>query len=171
MPPSTPRSPWPEHLDPDSSSVFVHNELQTSASCAAVWDTLIRATEWPSWYRHARDVRLDDGAERLSADSSFRWQASGQRVRSSVRVFEPGRELAWDARNALIRVHHRWSFEERDAGCFIVTEEAQRGPLPWATRPIARRIMLGAHQEWLECLGRRAREEAGRAEEGTRQGG
>ena len=163
-----PQAVWPADLDPERSSVFVHNELQAGASCAALWDTLIEAPEWPAWYRHSKDVRLDDGGRRLSAGASFRWRASGQRVRSTVRVFEPGRELAWDATNPLVRVYHRWSFEERGEGCLIVTEEAQRGLLPSATRPIARRIMLAAHQEWLECLDRRALGAADRADGATR---
>jgi Polyketide cyclase / dehydrase and lipid transport len=152
----SPDTPWPEDLNPDSSSVFVHNELQASAGCAAIWDVLVEADAWPTWYPRCKDVELEGVGRRLSPGASFRWSTNGQRLRSTVRAFEPGRELAWDAHNPLIRVYHRWSLEERGGACFIVTEEAQRGALPWATRPFTRRLMLRAHQDWLERLDLRA---------------
>jgi hypothetical protein len=157
---SVPNVPWPENLNPDRSSVFVHNELRASADCAAVWQLLVEAAGWPSWYPRCKDVEVDGGSRRLSPGASFRWSTNGQRLRSTVRAFEPGRELAWEAHNRLIRVYHRWSFEEGDGGCLIVTEEAQRGLLPSATSPFTRRLMLRAHQEWLERLDERTRRPA-----------
>jgi uncharacterized protein YndB with AHSA1/START domain len=149
---------WPEDLTPDRSSVFVHNELLIKASPAAVWRALVEAGDWPEWYPHCKNVRLAGGGDRLSADESFRWSTNGQRLRSRVRAFAPQREIAWDARNPLIRVYHRWSLEESGEDCFVVTEEAQRGILPSLTRPFTRRLMLRVHQDWLERLGARAQE-------------
>lgn len=153
-------SDWPQDLTPQRSSVHVRNELAMSAPCEAVWDVLTEAAEWPSWYSHCKNVRIEGGGVRLTPGARFRWSTNGQPLRSRVLTFAPCERLSWDAVNPLIRVHHTWGFEATPEGCRVVTEETQRGVLPWSTRPITRRVMLRVHQQWLEGLAARAAERA-----------
>ena len=73
---------WPEDLTPQRSSVYVRNELVMEAPCDAVWDVLAEAAEWPAWYSHCKNVRIEGGGARLEPGARFRWSTNGQPLRS-----------------------------------------------------------------------------------------
>jgi hypothetical protein len=92
----------------------------------------------------------------LAPDRSFEWRTFATRVRSVVRVFEPFRELGWDARSIGLYAFHGWMLEPAAVGCRVVTEETQRGLVPMLARWYLRRMLLRGHQGWLEDLRRMA---------------
>lgn len=46
------------------------------------------------------------------------------------------------------------ALEPAAGGTHVVTEETERGPLPWLLRWYLRGALHGAHQKWLESLAR-----------------
>ena len=141
---------WPATLSPATGPVYSRVQTAIKADPASVWAVVIRAAAWPEWFRHVKQVQLDDGGEDLAPDTGFRWRISGQRFRSRVRVFAPESQIAWESRNPLIHTFHAWHLLPTATGCTVVDEECQRGPLPRASRPVVGRALHRVHQQWLE---------------------
>jgi len=105
---ATPLIHWPQGLEPRNVDVFVHNEGWIDAPPDIVWANLIDAAQWPSWYSNSADIRIEGGQSRLAKGVSFTWKTFGFPIRSTVDVFEPGREIGWSVENPQFRVHHAW---------------------------------------------------------------
>jgi hypothetical protein len=148
---------WPKGLTPELAPVFTHNELETTVPAEALWSTLVRVTEWPSWYPQASNVRTRDGQEQLDLGSIFTWKTLGVRVRSEVVEFEPGRLLAWTASGTGSRGFHRFDFTPaKNGGCLVTTEEVEAGIGPRLIAGRLKRNLTRYHQVWLEELVKRA---------------
>ncbi len=153
---------WPSGMEPGSVPVHAYNEIEIAAPPERVWRWLIRAARWPQWYGNCAGLRFNDGgggaSESLGPDlapgRSFEWRTFGTHVRSTVVVFEPLRELGWDARAPGLYACHGWTLEPRGAGCRVVTEETQRGWVPALARWYLRRMLVRGRQGWLEDLRR-----------------
>ena len=76
-------------------------------------------------------------------------------VTSRVLVFDPPREVMWDARGVLT-AYHGWTIDGDGAGSRVVTEETQRGLLPRVTWWYLRPMLERGHQGWVESLKRMA---------------
>jgi hypothetical protein len=150
---------WPEGMDPDHAIVSAHNELIIPAPPTPIWNWLCHAVSWPRWYSNCGWVRFREGdGPDLVAGAAFVWKTFGVRVRSKVIVFDPEREIGWDATAFGLQAYHGWQFEVIDQGhTRVVTEETQRGPLTAIGRWYLRRGLLREHQNWLESLSRMAR--------------
>ena len=136
----------------------MHNELEIPAAPRAVWAWLVRAELWPTWYPNSKGVEVEGGVADLTPGATFRWTTFGVRLSSKVEEFVPCERLAWSARAAGIRAYHVWLIEERQPGCFVVTEEAQNGLLARLSNALRPDNMSRHHQNWLEGLRRRATE-------------
>jgi len=147
---------WPVGFEPNRSSVFAHNEITIAAAPDRVWRWLVRAARWPEWYSNSADVTfLSGNSPDLAAGTQFRWKTFGASVTSRVIVFDPPRELGWDA-HGVLSAYHGWLIEPDGAGCRVITEETQNGIVPklawWYLRPMLER----GHQNWVESLKRKA---------------
>jgi hypothetical protein len=146
---------WPEDMPLQNAVVSVRNEIVIPAPPSRVWQWLCRAARWPEWYSNCAWVRFRDNAgPDLQLNTAFVWKTFGVRVRSLVRVFEPYRELGWDAKSFGLRAYHGWELEPVANGCRVVTEEKQIGPLTTMGRWYLRGALLREHQNWLESLHR-----------------
>ncbi len=145
-------SPWPEDLRPEGAPVSSRNELFIEAPPDRVWQVLIGAVDWPSLYDNAQDVRIDGGDLVLSAGAWFSWRTFGVAVRTQVIAWEPGRVLAWRGDDWKGRGCHTWLLEPEGQGTRLVTEEVQRGPVPWLGRLYLQPALLRWHQLWLEGI-------------------
>ncbi len=146
---------WPSGFEPEKSKVYARNEMVIAAAPERVWRWLIRAERWPNWYSNCGWIRFENGAgPDLNPDRRFTWKTFGATVRSTVKVFEPYRELRWDA-HGMLDAYHGWLLEPEGAGgCRVVTEECQNGLLPTLARWYLRPMLLRGHQGWLEDLAR-----------------
>jgi len=158
---------WPSGMKPENVAVYARNEIEIAAAPERVWRWLVGGERWPQWYGNCTSFRYIDergapGGEDirsgpdLTADRSFEWRTFGARVRSVVLVFDPCRELGWDARATGLYAYHGWMLEPAGAGCRVITEETQRGWLPLLARWYLRRMLVRGHQGWLEDLRRMA---------------
>ena len=144
---------WPERFDPRRAPVFVSNELSVTASAEAVWEWLIRASLWPSYYSNSADVVLDGGAEELGEGTRFRWKTFGVKLRTQVTEFEPVQRIAWLAEGRGVEAYHAWLLTpEPNGGCHILTQETQYGWLARLGKVLMPGRMHRQHQRWLEGL-------------------
>jgi hypothetical protein len=102
-------------------------------------------TRTPAMFAEPSPRQLGPGVE-------FRWTTFGIRVRSKITEFEPEQQIAWTARAFGVRVFHRWFFTTEGAGTLIVTEECEKGPLPWLIRRWMNPALHAGHRLWLESL-------------------
>ena len=148
---------WPPRFHPDACPVHVCNELAMPIPADVVWACLIRAANWPAWYRNASRVRfLSGGGPDLALAASFRCTTFGVRIESTVQEFVPGERIAWDGRAVGIDVYHAWLIEKTTSGCRVLTEETQHGWLARLSHRLMPARMGRMHQVWLESLRDRA---------------
>ena len=149
---------WPEGLEPASCPVFVANEHDVAAPPAVVWKWLWRADLWPTWFKRSSKVRFEGGpAPKLDLGSRVVWHMLGAMIRVTVKVCEPPRALDWEGGANGVHAYHAWLLEPASGGTRVLTQETERGPLPWLLRWYLRGALHGAHRDWLESLGRVAR--------------
>jgi hypothetical protein len=147
---------WPAGFEPSQSSVFAHNQIAIAAPPDRVWRWLIRAARWPDWYTNTSNVTfLSASPPDLAPDIRFRWKTFGATITSRVLVFEPPRELGWDA-HGLLTAYHGWLIESDGAGCRVTTEETQNGIVPWLARWYLGPMLKRGHQNWIESLKNKA---------------
>lgn len=149
---------WPSGMEPGSVAVYARNEIEIAAAPERVWRWLVGGERWPQWYENCTSFHYTDkqGGPDLTAGRNFQWRTFSARVRSVVLVFEPYRELGWDARATGLYAYHGWMLEPGGVGCRVVTEETQSGWVPMLARWYLRRMLVRGHQGWLEDLRRMA---------------
>jgi uncharacterized protein YndB with AHSA1/START domain len=146
---------WPSGTEPDACPVYVHNELTVAAPPAVVWEWLLRADLWPSWFDGATAVRFDRGGPSLALGAQVRWHMIGADIRVEVTQLTPMSRLDWQGGASGVEAYHTWLVEPAPGGgTHIVTDETERGPVPWLLRSTIRGKVHDAHQAWLESLGR-----------------
>ncbi len=156
--PQKPEILWPERYQPAHSEVFAHNEIVIPATPEVIWQWLLRADDWPHWYRNAADIHfLSHAGPNLRNRSRFRWNTFGIRVTSKVLEFEPCRRLSWDAQGIGVHAYHAWLLTPLGTGqTHVLTEETQTGWLARLGHALMPKRMEGQHQRWLEALSVRA---------------
>jgi len=158
---ATPLIHWPRGLEPRNVDVFVHNEGWIHAPPEVVWANLIDAAQWPTWYSNAANVRIDGGAAKLAKGVSFAWTTFGFPIRSTVDIFEPGREIGWNVDNPQFKVHHAWLLVPERGGTRVITEEAQKGADAIKFRLEQPNAMYDGHDWWMSALKARSERTTG----------
>jgi len=148
---SNPR-PWPAGMEPAKASVFAHNETFIPLPPDQVFAALTDATKWASYYPNASNVQLPDGKTKLEAGMQFTWSTFGTKQNTTVKEFEPGKALAWEADSPGTKAYHRWILEPAPGGTRLVTEETQKGPTAMLDQLLMNPGLHAAHQLWLENL-------------------
>jgi uncharacterized protein YndB with AHSA1/START domain len=143
---------WPERFEPRRVPVHVRNEIEVPVPCERVWEWLVRAPLWPSYYPNASRVEIEGGPHELGAGTLFHWRTFGVSLLSRVAEFDPPHRLAWTGRSFGVDVYHAWLLTERPGGCRVLTEESQHGFLARLDHTLRPRRMGSMHQRWLEAL-------------------
>jgi len=158
---STPTINWPERYRPENCAVHVVNELEMRDGPQAVWNHLVRASVWPSWYPNAANVVVHDTPDgKLFEGARFRWKTFGVTIDSVVEEFVPDERIAWSAKGFGLDVYHAWlivPLPDGEPGCKVITEETQNGFMARLGHALRPDQMHAFHQIWLEKLSRRAR--------------
>jgi uncharacterized protein YndB with AHSA1/START domain len=120
-----------------------------------VWAWLVRPDRWSEFYGNVRRARIVDGSgPELRLGSVFKWVTFNTPVTSTIAAYEPGRHIAWSFTTPILRGYHYWQLDPTDEGCFVFTEETERGLGAAILSPIITRQMKRQHQNWLEGLER-----------------
>jgi Polyketide cyclase / dehydrase and lipid transport len=141
---------WPEQYEPRNASFVVRNQIDIRATPQTVWDILIRAEAWPTWYQGAQNVRvLGAGAGILAADSTFTWKTMGLNFTSDVKEFRPPLRVSWESRKRSIQGYHAWLIIPTAEGCRVITEETQHGFLTAMQKVFVPNKLHRLHDIWL----------------------
>jgi hypothetical protein len=153
---------WPAGHEPAGAAVFVHDERVVPADPQAVWDLLVDCRGWSSFYPNALRVRPADPDEPvLRQGSRFAWITFGMPITSTVECcLDPdpvagSAVLGWSWTGPGAHGYHVWELTAHEHGTRIVTEETQRGPVPFALARLLEPVMVVGHGYWLRQIGRR----------------
>lgn len=148
---------WPKGFAPQEADVFVHNEISINAPASVIWQNLIEATLWPTWYSNSADVRiLGPNKSILQGNSDFAWKTFGFPIKSQIHEFVPNTRIGWFGDGFKIRAYHTWLIIPKSGGCNVVTEETQNGPSAVSFNTQQPTAMYDGHELWLTALKFRA---------------
>ena len=144
---------WPDDIDPSKADAFVHNEIFIKASANVIWENLVNATDWPSWYSNSADIKIE-GSEsgRLQAGSVFTWKTFGFPINSRINEFVNESRIGWYGEGTGIKAYHTWLILKKEDGCEVVTEESQIGPSAIKFNTEQPTAMFDGHHWWLTAL-------------------
>ncbi|SIQ38098.1 hypothetical protein SAMN05880590_103410 [Rhizobium sp. RU35A] len=157
---------WPKGYVPGFTDNYCSNEVIVAGlTTADVWPFLNVPDRWPTYYRNAADIRIEDGkGPALEPDVRFFFSTFGFPVNAQVVEHVPPVEgqparIAWhgwageEGTEARLDVHHAWLIEDLSCGRVrILTQETQNGG---PARDLAKSVpnpMINGHQEWLDGL-------------------
>lgn len=144
---------WPANYDPAKSKFYIHNEIEINTSPQAVWEVLIDAKKWPSYYEGAKNVVLIDTSQNvLQANSVIKWQTMGLKFVSTIKEFVPNKLLAWESKKKNIQGYHVWLIVPTPNGCKVITDESQNGWLTFFEKTFQGKKLQKLHDVWLKEL-------------------
>jgi len=148
---------WPEQYEPEDASFFVHNQIDINAPPEAVWEVIIQAETWPSWYEGAENVKVTNGANgALGPRSSFTWSTMGLDFTSTITEFQAPYRLSWESRKSTIQGYHAWLLTPSGAGCRLITEESQHGFMTLMQKIFVPNKLHRLHDSWLSQIKKKA---------------
>lgn len=114
-----------------------------------VWDVQTNISEWSSWNKDVNHVKVN---EPISIGSSFRWKAKGLKIISTIKEIDPQTKLTWTGRMLGIRAIHSWTFEKKEGGVLVRTEESFEGFIVKITPYFFRKMLQKSLQSSLDAL-------------------
>ena len=119
---------WPTGYSPKNADIFTHTEAVIHASPSTVWNCVVAAEQWPSWYSNSHNVKILNSEHILRPGSRFTWITFGIPVESTVAEYVPNKRLAWYSAATNIRAYHVWLLIPVADGCRVVSEKVDYGP-------------------------------------------
>jgi len=118
---------WPDELTPTDADLFAHNEIIIQAPPPRIWQHLVAATAWPSWYSNSTNVVVNDPSQLLAAGVRFAWTTFELQISSTVAEFVPPVRLGWYGDGEGLRAYHTWLLVPRGDSTYVVMEEIGLG--------------------------------------------
>ena len=151
------RISWPPDLRPENSPVYSYNELEIGSDAELIWSWLIRAESWSSWYPNCKELKILNGdGPNLQADTEFDWITFGVRVKTKIDKFIPYETLSWRGTGLGAEGYHIWTIKPMKYSYKVITEEVQKGFVPYVGRYPIKKLLHRYHQIWLEGLAKMA---------------
>lgn len=148
---------WPAAFAPENANFFVHNEIEINASPQKVWEILIKAKAWPTWYSGAEKVNFGTQTDSLlTASTVFTWKTMGLHFVSTIKEFVPGQRLSWQSDKSSIQGYHAWLIIPTAKGCKLITDESQKGWLTFFEKTFQRHKLFQLHNHWLSLIKQKA---------------
>ncbi len=129
------------------------DKVFVEASPQRVWVLQTAVDSWPTWRSDVSRAALEGD---LKVGSVFRWRSGGVSVVSTVREIEPERRLVWTGKALGTRAVHTWTFEPREGGVLVRTEESFEGWLVRLLRGTMQKTLEESLSTWLGDLKRTA---------------
>ena len=152
---------YPPQFDPRNSPIYALNEIDVKAPPEVVWELLVNAENWSSYFPAEDKVTILSGESELTLGTRYSRVTIGFPMRLLVTECVPARRLSWsttvegDVTDST--AFHGWVLTPTDAGCHVLTEETQQGP--WFLDQLGHKHPGGLyryHQDWVEALARAA---------------
>jgi len=161
---------WPQAYTPELAPFTITNSIFISAPPQTVWDQLIHAESWPTWYKGATNVVVEGSTTgTLEAGSTIKWTTMDQNLVTKVVEFEPPYRMGWESRQSSLNAYHAWLLIPADGGTRVVTDESQFGRLAHLQRIFLPSKLRKLHDVWLAEL--KSRAEAAHRDPQHTQGG
>lgn len=151
---------WPSQFNPKKAKFYVYNEIYINASPETVWNILIDAKQWHTFYKGVeKPVQIMDTTHsRLAQDVSFSLSTMGQNFMPTIKEFVPNERMAWEINTKKIQAYHACIIVPTKTGCKLITPEAQNGFLTFLQKVFQPNRLLNLHEHWLEVIKTRAEE-------------
>lgn len=131
------------------SPVVASAEVEIEADIELVWKLLSTIDHWPEWNA---DVRWATIYGALAPGSLFVWKVGHMTITSTIsQVYRP-HILAWTGRSLGIAASHTWHMESKGEGVLVRTEESWEGPFPLLLPWLAKKLLQGSIESWLQEL-------------------
>jgi DinB superfamily len=156
--PSTNLVLWPEELNPSKAKWYVYNEIEINAKPEVVWNILIDAKKWHTFYKGVQSQveYLDTIASTLRNRLSFKMHIMDLRLEPMIKEFVPNERMAWEVQRGNLTAYHAWVIVPTANGCRLITPEAQNGFLTFLQKVFQHNKLLNLHEHWLEVIKARA---------------
>ena len=152
---------YPPEYDPRISPIYALNEIDVKAPAEAVWNLLVDAASWSSYFPPENQVKIGNGEPELSLGTRFTRVTIGFPMHLVVTECKSGRRLSWvttvDGDETSSTAFHGWVITPTSDGCHVLSEETQQGP--WFLDQLGHKHPGGLysyHQDWIEALARAA---------------
>jgi len=149
---------WPEEFNPEKAKWYVYNEIEINARPEVVWDILVDARKWHTFYKGVESPveYVDTGATTLRNELAFKMHTMGLHLMPVMKEFVPNERMAWEVRRGNLTAYHAWVIVPTDNGCRLITPEAQNGFLTFLQKVFQPNKLLNLHEHWLEVIKARA---------------
>lgn len=149
---------WPVELHPINASWYVYNEIEIAASPEEVWNILIDAKKWHTFYKGVESPIefLDSTATTLKNGLQFRMNTMGLEIFPTMKEFIPNERMAWEVTRNGLHAYHAWVIVPTHNGCRLITPESQNGFFTLLQRIFQPNKLLNIHEHWLEVIKARA---------------
>lgn len=152
---------WPKEFNPTKSKWYVYNEIEINAKPEIVWDILIDAKKWHTFYKGVEspvEFINDTNATTLKNGLTFKMHTMGLHLESLMKEFVPNERMAWEVHRGNLTAYHAWVIVPTAKGCRLITPEAQNGFLTFLQKVFQPNKLLNLHEHWLEVIKARAEE-------------
>lgn len=154
---------WTDEYKPVNSKFFVHNEIEINASPTIVWDLIIDALKWETWYSHAKHVSFMNTSDTvLKANTVFKWNTMGMNFQSEIKQYVPNQLLTWESKKKSVQAYSVWLIVPTDNGCKVITEESQNGWITFLEKIFQPNKLRKHHDVWLTLLKMKSEEKQNR---------
>lgn len=145
---------WPDEFNPEKAKWYVYNEIEIAAKPEVVWNILIDAKKWHTFYKGIESPveYLDTTATTLRKGLAFKMHTMGLHLVPVMKEFVPNERMAWEVRRGNLTAYHAWVIVPTDHGCRLITPEAQNGFLTFLQKVFQPNKLLNLHEHWLEVI-------------------
>jgi hypothetical protein len=100
------------------------SEIEIAAAPEVAWDVLTAIGRWPGWNPAVAAVSFTG---EIGPGSEFRWKAGPGTITSTIQDIDPLRRIAWTGSSFGLKAIHVHTFEPRNGGTLVTTEESYDG--------------------------------------------
>lgn len=141
---------WPSDYQPGDADFYIHSKIHIDAKPAVVWNLLIKAEEWPNWYKGMKNVEILNSESDVIKDSTLlKFSTMGRSFQGEIREFVVNERLAWETVNDNLNAYHAWLILPTENGCLLITDEVQKGKLAKLQKALLPNKLRKLHDVWL----------------------
>lgn len=152
---------FPPDQDPKVSAIYALNDIDIKAPPAIVWQLLVDAENWASYFPPESQVKILSGEKELGPGTIWHRVTIGFGMSLTITEFEPFHRLAWKTTvdgdgtgsEPGATAYHGWVLTPTKDGVHVLTEETQQGE--WFLDMLGHKHPGGLyayHQDWVERL-------------------
>lgn len=141
---------WPADYQPGDADFYIHSKIQIDAKPEVIWDLLIKAEEWPNWYKGMKNVEILNSEPGVIEDTTeLKFSTMGRSFQGKIREFVVNERLAWETLNNNLNAYHAWLILPTEKGCLLITDEVQKGKLAKLQKAFLPNKLRKLHDVWL----------------------